>query len=198
MMYIVGVLILLFIWLTISVALSKNAIVKFDTNILSYYHNIQNKTLDFFFETITWLGSLWILLPLYMVLLAFLFKTGYKNILVVSLMFFGAVITTNIVKYMIDRKRPDIFETIGDLPFDPSYPSGHTTQVTIFSLILVFLLFEYGLSNKLIYCFFIFMICSLVISSRMYLQVHYFSDILGGILVAFIWFLLGLKFMGRV
>lgn len=195
--YFILFLSLIFIWLSFIVSMNKDIIIKFDTNILSYFHQIQSNTLDKFYEFITWLGSLWIILPLYLCILFFLFKVGYKNILALNIMFFGAVGTTYAIKYMMDRKRPDVFQTIGDLPFDPSFPSGHTTQIAIFSLLIGFLLFEFDISNKLIYLFLIFMIFSFVISSRIYLQVHFFSDILGGILVALIWFLIGIKLISK-
>lgn len=197
MWYIITVLLVGLLYLIISVANNKDKIISIDTSILSFYHQIQTRVLDLFFEFITWFGSLWVLFPLYMIVLAILFKNGYKYIFSLNIIFLGAVGTTYVIKYLMDRKRPDIFDTIGDLPFDPSFPSAHTTQVTIFSLILVFLLFEFSVANKFLYIFLIFCIFFFVINSRMYLQVHYFSDIVGGILVALVWFLLGLKFMGR-
>ena len=195
--YLITFLSFIFIWLSIVVSLNKEIVIKFDTNILSYFHNIQNKMFDKFYETITWFGSLWVILPLYTFIMIFLFRSGYKNILSLNIMFFGAIGTTYAIKYLMDRKRPEVFETIGDLPFDPSFPSGHTTQITIFCLLLGFLMFELDVTNKLIYIFLLFMIFSFVISSRIYLQVHFFSDILGGILVAMIWFLIGMKLISK-
>ena len=195
--YLITFLSFIFIWLSIVVSLNKEIVIKFDTNILSYFHNIQNKMFDKFYETITWFGSLWVILPLYTFIMIFLFRSGYKNILSLNIMFFGAIGTTYAIKYLMDRKRPEVFETIGDLPFDPSFPSGHTTQITIFCLLLGFLMFELDVTNKLIYIFLLFMIFSFVISSRIYLQVHFFSDILGGILVSMIWFLIGMKLISK-
>ena len=191
--YLIMFLTIIFLWLSLTVGLNKSTIISFDTNILSYFHQIQSKILDKFFETITWFGSLWVILPLYTIVMFFVAKSGFKNILSLNIMFFGAIATTYSIKYLMDRKRPEIFETIGDLPFDPSFPSAHTTQIAIFTLILGFLLIEFDFTNKLLYLVFLFMIFSFVLISRMYLQVHFFSDIVGGVLIAMIWFLIGLK-----
>jgi undecaprenyl-diphosphatase len=159
-----------------------------DEKVLDFFHSLQSRTLDILYETITWLGSLWVLFPLYLALSFYLLSLGYKNlVLSISIGFGGAVATTYFIKYILERKRPELFEVIGDMPIDPSFPSAHTTQVFIFAFLTSFVIYELGFDNRYLFIGMLLLTACLVASSRMYLQVHYFTDVLAGITIASIW-----------
>jgi undecaprenyl-diphosphatase len=186
---------LLFISLTFGITTQNNFLLNLDEKVLNFFHSIQTKTLDIFFAIITWLGSLWILLPIFVALLIYLFNQGYKYLVYgVSIGFLGAIGTTYSIKYLLNRHRPELYESIGVLPFDPSYPSGHTTQVFISVFLISFILLELNILNKLIYIWALLMIASLVAISRMYLQVHFLSDVFAGVVVALFWIYVAIYF----
>lgn len=187
-MYYLSFFIILLLYLTYSVSTHSKLIALVDSKVLGYLHFIQSKSFDMFFSTITWLGSLWVLLPLYVGISFYLLSLGLKNLVYATTIgFLGAIATTYSIKYILDRKRPEYFDTIGDLPFDPSFPSGHTTQAFIFVFLLIFILWQFDVVYRYIYISTLVTIAILVAISRMYLQVHFFSDIVAGILVASIW-----------
>jgi undecaprenyl-diphosphatase len=159
----------------------------YDQGTLNWFHKIKNPTLDHFFSTITWFGSLWVLLPLYIVLTLTLshYFENFEKLL--GLGFWGAVLTTYALKFLFERKRPHFFASIDDLPIDPSFPSAHTAQAFAFTLLLWLIVYNGPtLLGTLITSGFVFIALS-VAASRMYLQVHFPTDVLTGGLIAIIW-----------
>ena len=108
-------------------------------------------------------------------------STGLSVLLAVGI---GALFTNVIIKNVVARPRPytvsdyhDMWVTAGStLESEYSFPSGHTT-VTMTSLTAVFL----SCNKKWSWVGFIFVV--LMGLSRMYLFVHYLTDVIGGIIV---------------
>ncbi len=155
---------------------------------MAWFYNIRSESLDNFFRTITWLGSLWILLPLF---IFFLFwkkpKHNTQKILWASSIFFFSFTTARIMKYLISRERPDFFKGAVPLPHDPSFPSAHTTQAFSFILTLWLILYITGRPMKTSLFLLLILLATLVMISRVYLQVHFPSDTAAGLLIALFW-----------
>lgn len=158
-----------------------------DQLVLSGFHKIKTPALDHFFSTVTWLGSLWILLPLYLIFAVSLSHRFDYFERVVGVGFFGAVITAYAIKFMLERKRPHFFSTINELPLDPAFPSAHTTQIIAFSLLLWLVLYSGPSFWNILLTLILVFVSVAVVLSRMYLQVHYPTDVAAGILIALIW-----------
>ncbi len=182
----IGIFILLLVLLTIAV--KQNNTSTFDTKILDFFNSIESTALDTFFNAITWLGSLWVLAPAMIGITLGLIFYGYRiPALAFNLGFVSAVATTYAMKFAFDRGRPELFEVIGDMPPDPSYPSAHTTQAFAFALMLGVLAYMLDSSSKLTLSILFLSFALVVATSRVYLQVHFPSDVLAGVLVASIW-----------
>src|SRR3989344_4276491 len=108
-----------------------------------------------------------------------------KESLMIFISSFGSIIISQFFKYVVARPRPDG----GTLD---SFPSGHVMFYVSFYGFLVFLSFIFLKKNSL--RTFLILILSLPIIlggvSRIYLGVHWFSDVLGAYLVGFVWLLL--------
>jgi len=167
--FLVGIFLIL--GLAISFLLDKYA---FDLTDL-----IKNDYFDIFFKYITYLGEFFIILIILTILLFFR-KKEEKNIplLWISLFLLGGVVIA--LKFLISRARP--FELISFYPFaglvDYSFPSLHSA-VAIFALIV---LIKEVPKQKLIWI----LIGLLIFFSRIYLEVHYLSDVFGGIILGLI------------
>ncbi len=88
-----------------------------------------------------------------------------------------------IIKWITDRERPE--NPFALYAHESSFPSGHAMTAIFLALSIHFLLIS-SLSawKKYIITFFLFLVAGLVAFSRIFVQVHYFSDILAGTFLA--------------
>lgn len=89
----------------------------------------------------------------------------------------------NIIKIIIKRPRPEVFQMVVEKTY--SFPSGHTMAATIFLLIFGNFLKEKFKDNKHFITIIQVLLIVLIGVSRIYLGVHYFTDIIGAILLSF-------------
>lgn len=141
--------------------------------------------LDRGFMIVTWLGSLYVLLPAAL-LQAWRASRGTppRAAAFVPAALIGAAILARLAKLAIERPRPDLFPALIAMPNDASFPSAHAMQAT--ALVAAWLLrpgarFAYGeaLAGGLL-------IASVALS-RVHLQVHFPSDVAFGMVVALLW-----------
>lgn len=145
--------------------------------------------LDRFWATVTWAGSLYVLLPLSMALLAFLlYRRKRLAAGLLGLGCGGAWAVTYGIKWLVGRPRPDLFSPLVPMPPDFSFPSGHTAQITAFACCLTIIACRCrGASFGSIIAALAALISGLVGVSRLYLQVHFLSDVLAGVLLSLLW-----------
>ncbi|KFI23825.1 PA-phosphatase [Nitrosococcus oceani] len=161
----------------------------FDAPALNFLAEHRTLLLDNFFLWITWAGSSFLLLPISIGIAIILIRYRYyPAALLMGLGFSGASLMTKMIKTLMVRERPVLFPPL-EIYGGFSFPSGHTTQVAAFALSVFLIISRIWprwqwpaaiLLTALVLC---------VSTSRLYLQVHYPSDILGGCLVALIWVL---------
>jgi len=149
-----------------------------DENILFYIQeHLKSPALDRVMVFITSLGNagfFWIVVAFLLMLQKRYQKCGISLICAISIaMFFS----DDLLKPLFDRVRPcNNFPEIALLipgPHSPSFPSGHTLVGFASATILYYYHHQFGVVG--------FILASLIAYSRLYLFVHYPTDILGGI-----------------
>lgn len=151
---------------------------------LEFAHSLRTPALDAAMHAITWGGSLWLLLPITALAAMGLTTRGTARpgvFLAVALL--GASAVSHLAKLALARPRPELFPPDFPLPLDWSYPSAHTMQA--FALAAAMLLLTRS-RRPLLVALLLTGAC-LVGFSRIYLQVHYPSDVIAGMLAAVLW-----------
>jgi undecaprenyl-diphosphatase len=180
---------LLTILMTGAWAIHHEPVEKLDRMILGWFNTIRTVGLDQFFSNVTWAGSSLILLPAILVQ-AFIVITRkrVRDAMFLVGSFVGASALINICKFVIARPRPDLFPTLINIPPGFSFPSSHASQITVFVLAELVLL-KVSMGSKSIVLFNIAggVLILLVCLSRLYLQVHYPTDVVAGFLTSLFW-----------
>jgi undecaprenyl-diphosphatase len=138
---------------------------------------------------ITALGSFAVLLLLVLAVAGFLWIHQQKRLMLLLLFSTGGGFALNsLMKRIFARPRPSVVPHLREV-FTPSFPSGHAALSAIVYLTIGVLLFEVVKGRKArIYCLVIAMIATgLVGFSRVYLGVHYPSDVLAGWATGIAW-----------
>lgn len=104
----------------------------------------------------------------------------------------GAQVTTWIGKYAIDRTRPEFLEVA--TAFSPSFPSGHATAATAVYGFLAYIIVRRVDSRRARFevIYWTGVLIALIGFSRIYLRVHFLSDVASGFLVGAFWLLVGI------
>lgn len=176
--YILGITsIILFIIVTIFVL--TNTINVFDNIIYNLVLNLRdNSFIDVFLKTITRLGDTAPTIIIVLLLVLFI-KKEYKYLLVISEI---VTLTINqVLKHLIQRARPPLIERLIEQN-GYSYPSGHSMMALCLYGILIYIIYK-EIKNKKIKILLITLFTILIFLiglSRIYVRVHYPSDVLGG------------------
>ena len=152
---------------------------------LALAHAARAPWLDSLFAIVTWLGSLAVLLPL--ALLVWWWRRGERSAAFVALALVGASALGHLAKLIVALPRPDLCPPLIAMPEDWSFPSAHAVQVTAFALAW---LLRPGTSPGRIELAALVAAAVVVIASRLYLQVHFPSDVVAGALLATFWVML--------
>jgi membrane-associated phospholipid phosphatase len=103
----------------------------------------------------------------------------------------GAQATTWVGKYAIDRTRPEFLEVATAV--SPSFPSGHSTAAMAVYGFLAYLIVRRVPSQRVRFevIYWTAVLIAAIGFSRIYLRVHFLSDVLSGLLVGGFWLLVG-------
>jgi undecaprenyl-diphosphatase len=107
----------------------------------------------------------------------------------------GAELSVEVIKRILRRPRPEVIERLVDVA-GFSYPSGHTAAVTAFFLTLAVIIGRsLGRRGRIAVHITFGVVIGLVALSRVYLGVHYPSDVVSGASVGAVWSAATLKLL---
>lgn len=165
------------------------AIEHFDDRITEYVTSFRTPGLNSFFQFVTDLGDFYAyLVATTLAAIFFFFKLKNKKFI---LQLLGVVILSALaniaLKRAFDRARPTIEHMV--VVKTLSYPSGHAMSAMAFYGFLIYLIFHIKM-NKWLRIFLALFFSALIFFiglSRIYLGVHFPSDVLGGFVAGLIW-----------
>jgi len=174
--------------------INSDIIVSADIRVAKLLEIFRNTELTKFFFWITLLGKWQVVLifTIATVLILWLYKKR-SYIIPLSLCITGSEIFTSAGKFIFHRARPDV-AIYPENSF--SFPSGHATIAIAFYGFLAYMLIKNSrLWKRKINIFFAsFILIILIGFSRLYLGVHYVSDVWGGYLAGAIWLIIAIGF----
>lgn len=167
-------------------------LIQFDHQTHALMLSIRTPGLIHFFLLITGLALSWFAIGVSIVFIAFLFlKKRLVYLLPFLVSFCGGMLTNFLCKFFIHRLRPT--EAVYLESFY-SFPSGHSTlAVVLYGFIFYYLWRQTKkrAQKNLILVFGILLILAIGFS-RIYLGVHFFSDVVGGYLLGLAWLCAGI------
>jgi undecaprenyl-diphosphatase len=168
----------------------------FDMWVFHFFGTMQNTFLTYVAKFFTTFGDEGFVIPFAVlgIVLCFFKKTRKFGFSIIFAIAIGTIVTNVVVKPMALRIRP--YNTLqGNADYwswyvgagalsesDYSFPSGHTTAA--FELATALFLCFKSEKKKIAYLFPVIALCTA--GSRVYLMVHYASDVLGGMIVGII------------
>lgn len=157
----------------------------FDAAALIALHAMQTPTLDALFRAVTHAGGLAVLAPLGALVALHDWRAGRgRDAVFLPLALALGWALARIGKALVLRPRPEIFAALVPLPASSSFPSGHAAQIAAFALALAL---RPGARLPWPAWPALALLVVAVCVARVYLQVHYPSDVLAGALAAALW-----------
>lgn len=157
-----------------------------DRSILLAIHQTAQPRFDRFAVMLTQLGTYWGVLPMSVIGVGFLFfrQQWRKGFYLLTTML-GAALLSRTFKLLLHRQRPHFWDLFYPLPSDYSFPSGHALFSLTFALAIIILAWNSRWRWGVLLMGSSFAIA--IAWTRLYLGVHYPSDIFGGWLIAIAW-----------
>lgn len=184
----------LFAFYTFADALLHNQLRTFDDKFTTFVQGFSSPGMDAFMKSITFIGNFeFMVFPFFIVLIYFLFIKPHRWFSIkIPVVAVGSITTNLILKRIFDRPRPELDHLVEASGL--SFPSGHAMfSFSFFGLLIYITWFfiknryiKYTLSSILL------LLIILIGISRVYVGVHFPSDVLAGFSAGLFWLLISL------
>lgn len=166
------------IFLAIAEDVFEQEIFEFDSVVYNFLVNNRNEVLNNFFKIITQFGSAIVLIIITILCVIFIRDKKYKILVPANLV--TIAIINIVLKNFFLRPRPNELRLIEETGY--SFPSGHAMASTAFYGLLIYIAHE-KIENKILrntICIMLGLLILLISESRIYVGVHYTSDVIAG------------------
>jgi membrane-associated phospholipid phosphatase len=159
----------------------------FDTSFLLWLHQFANPILDKAMVTITQLGNPSVVIPVAIITLGVLVGSRQRSAaLLFAIACLGSAILNTGLKLVFIKPRPELWHRL-IVETSYSYPSGHALgSMVLYGMIAYLLSQRYPKFSNMIYVAAAGLI-STICFSRLYLGVHWLTDIIAGLGIGFLW-----------
>lgn len=180
---IAGLFFLLFLFITYYVKTDQTVV--FDNFVYEHVRKLLSQPMNVFFIFMTSLSSPLVLITVTILCILFLKPKGIGFFVFANLVIIG--LSNLILKGVFMRERPSDFFLIEETGY--SYPSGHSMTSMCFYGFLIYLVWKstWKRGTKIILTILFSFIILMVGLSRIYLRVHYVSDVLAGFSISIVY-----------
>lgn len=172
---------------------------KLDTNVFNYLKAHVSERNNDIMEFFTFLGTHIFLIPANLALIAYFLLKKHKwysiKIPAIALSSLGLMF---LLKGLFDRPRPSVpllFHAEG-----LSFPSGHALMSVTFYGLIIYMIFK-SVRNKPLKWTLISLLIILIFvigGSRVYLRVHYATDVIAGYCIGFLWLVFAVWLLNKI
>jgi undecaprenyl-diphosphatase len=191
-----GACLLLFIFVILAGEIAEGETQAFDVKVLTALRTPEDPSkpigpvwLEGAMLDLTSLGGTTVLsLVIFAVVGFLLLQTRYHTALFVAITGISGELVSAAMKQTFNRPRPTVVPHLRDV-YTTSFPSGHAMESAIVYLTLGAILMRVTESRMTkLYCLGMAMLLTLLVGiSRVYIGVHYPTDVLGGWIIGFVW-----------
>lgn len=166
------------VFLIIGHSILRKEILELDIIVYNLINSLSTDNLTRFFKIITHFAGAYILVGLCALTFFFIKKKRYFTL--ISLNLVNTILFNQVLKLLFARERPLGIAIIKENGY--SFPSGHSMAAMSFYGLLIYIIFKSKISKKikLILIIVLSLLILLIGISRIYLGVHYTSDVIGG------------------
>jgi undecaprenyl-diphosphatase len=173
-------------FLAMSLLVHEDRLILFDSTVISFIQSFETQWLTSAMKFFTYIGTIRFIAILSVFVLFILYGV-LKLRMEVLIYLFSTPMLNRLLKLIFHRERPDLYRLVEIGGY--SFPSGHAMNAFSFYAILIFLFWRQNPSRfgrAAVTIIGILMILAIG-TSRIYLGVHYPSDIIGGYLASGFW-----------
>ncbi|MBP1966657.1 phosphatase PAP2 family protein [Paenibacillus aceris] len=183
----------------LALLISDKKLDQFDSGIISFVQGLESPALTSIMKFFTFIGGGFPVVVVTIILIFFLYKVLHhrRELILFIWVVIGSVILNESLKLIFHRARPMIHRIVDANGF--SFPSGHSMAAFSLYGVVAFLVWRHiatSLGRGLLILVSIVMIVAIGVS-RIYLGVHYPSDVLGGFLASGSWLAVSIWFYQR-
>lgn len=173
----------------IAFLVSAGDVARFDMAIISFVQGFESPILTSLMKGFTWLGTGYgvTIMVIIVSLILFVFLKHRTELIFFIVVVVGSSLIDELLKSLFHRDRPSLHRIIEASGF--SFPSGHSMTAVAFYSSLAFLLWRHIPSRlgRGVLIFFSVGFILMIGVSRIYLGVHYPSDVIGGYFASGCW-----------
>lgn len=173
----------------------EQEIYKFDETIYNFISKAISDNVSKVAKVITTIGSAYVIIPVAIVSVIYFWKKKESKYIAINLAIIFA--SNQILKRIIARPRPNEFRIVEETGY--SFPSGHSMISMAFYGLFIYLIYK-KINNKYLKWTLIILLSILIILigvSRIYLGVHYASDVCAGFLLSIVYLVAFTHFISK-
>lgn len=188
-------IIMLIISFGIAEELFENEIYKFDDFVYHYISIIISPKMTVFFKIITDVGSAAAVIAICIGFFLFAKNKIYAKLMTLNLIII--TVLNQVIKHIVSRPRPTGFRLIDETGY--SFPSGHSMVSMAFYGFLIYLVNKYikNIYLRITLIAILSMFIALIGISRIYLGVHYASDVTVGFCISILYLIIFTHILSR-
>lgn len=188
----------LFAWLAVHVKSGGTFLI--DDEAFAATFAMRNNSMTLLMRAFTFLGSSYFLLPANILLICWILLSKKNRLLAMqwAITAIGSLLLMYFFKGFYGRQRP--LDPFLEAASGFSFPSGHTLNSLVFFGLFIFILWKFA-GNKYWKLWGAVLLSLLILGiglSRIYLRVHYASDVLGGLALGVAWLTLSIYVFERL